>query len=257
MNSNSMKSHADTNLGKLIVSWAGLALAGLGTLTAQAQHGHLDAGAASTALGSPVIWANGLLYAESTGYIQSMTRATSGTYNGYLNSGPTLTALPGTVANGGPSGNASALGSFLEFKFTLFSAPSGGTFSFWDHGATAPTTTLGVGQTSPLFELSGGEGNIVAGTLGGDPYGHIHGRRFTVDMPGDYSVGFQAFDTSVNGTGGGPIHTPSDVLTIHFQGVPEPGTVTLLFAGGVALALAGWTRRGQVRSMRPYQGPAK
>lgn len=252
-----MKGHAEPNLGALIISWTGLALLGLGTLTARAQHGHLDAGAASTSLGSPVIWANGLLYAESTGYIQSMTRATSGTYAGYYNSGPTLTALPGTVANGGPSGNASTLGSFLEFKFTLFSAPTGGTFSYWDHGATSPTTTLGIGQTSPLFNLSGGEGNLTAGTLGGDPYGHIHGRRFTVDMPGDYSVGFQAFDTSVNGANGGPIHTPSEVLTIRFQGVPEPGTVALLVLGGIALTSAGWTRRGHVSSRLRNQGAAK
>jgi hypothetical protein len=50
-----------------------------------------------------------------------------------------------------------------------------------------------------------------------DPYGHIHGRRMTLTKPGIYRVGFKLFDTSANGAGGGPIHTPSEILIVYFQ----------------------------------------
>ena len=219
-------------------SWMKVVVSGAlcaGSLAVQAQHGHLNAGAASTASGSQVVWANGSLFADASGYVGAMPKATSGVYMGYYNSGPTFTALPATIANGGPSGGASALGSFLEFSYTLVSAPEGGAFSFWDHGATAPTSSMTVGQTSGLFALSGGEDNPAAGTVGADPYGHIHGRRFTADLPGDYVVAFQAFDTSANGAGGGPIHTPSLPLNIRFRVIPEPGPVALLAVGGLLL----------------------
>lgn len=202
-----------------------------GTLALRAQHGHLNAGATTTASGSQVVWANGSLFADSSGYVGAMPKATSGVYMGYYNSGPTFTALPATIANGGPSGGASALGSFLEFSYTLVAGPDGGSFSFWDHGATAPTSSMTVGQTSGLYDLSGGEDNPAAGTVGGDPYGHIHGRRFTADLPGDYLVSFQAFDTSVNGVGGGPIHTPSAPLSIRFRVIPEPAPLAMLAVG--------------------------
>ena len=56
-----------------------------------------------------------------------------------------------------------------------------------------------------------------AGEPGGDPFGHIHGRRFTATKPGLYKVGFRALDVSTNGAEAGPIHTPSPVLHIYFQ----------------------------------------
>jgi hypothetical protein len=200
-----------------------------------AQHGHLNAGASSTAQGSALVWGNGALFAESSGYVLNMPRATSGVYAGYYGSGPTLTALPATIAYGGPSAGASALGSFLRFQYTLVSGPVGGAFSFWDHGAVVPSESVGVGATSSLYDLSGGDDNPSAGTPGGDPHGHIHGRRFTADLPGDYVVGFQAFDTSSNGTGGGNIHMPSGVVNIRFRVIPETSTTVLLGVGGVLL----------------------
>lgn len=216
-----------------------------GSLAGHAQHGHLNAGATTTPGGSQVVWANGGLFAESSGYVGAMPRAATGTYAGYFNSGPTLTALPATIANGGPSGGASALGSFLEFSYTLVAGPDGGSFSFWDHGALIPTTSMTVGQTSGLYDLSGGEDNPTAGTVGGDPYGHIHGRRFTADLPGDYLVSFQALDTSANGPGGGPFHTPSVPLNIRFRVIPEPAPVALMAFGVLALvAVINHRRKG-------------
>ena len=55
------------------------------------------------------------------------------------------------------------------------------------------------------------------GSPGSDPYGHVHGRRFTASKAGIYKIKFQAIDTSRNGTAGGPIHTPSPELEVWFQ----------------------------------------
>jgi hypothetical protein len=70
------------------------------------------------------------------------------------------------------------------------------------------------------------------GSPGTDPYGHIHGRRFTATKPGIYTVGLRALDLSENGAGGGPIHTPSDVLKVFFQAGVTMASVTL--TGSVA-----------------------
>lgn len=221
----------------LIATGLALVLSGTG----HAQHGHLNAGATGSSQGSALVWGNGALFAESSGYVLNMTLATSGVYAGYYGSGPTLTALPATITYGGPTAGAPALGSFLEFQYTLVSGPDGGSFSFWDHGAVTPSESVGVGGTSLLYDLSGGEDNPFAGTPGADPYGHIHGRRFTADLPGDYVVAFQAFDTSANGAGGTPIHTPSEVLNIRFRVIPETSTTLLLGTGGLLLTL--WMRQ--------------
>jgi hypothetical protein len=91
--------------------------------------------------------------------------------------------------------------------------PDNGQFAFWEAGATEPTEAVGSGSTGTrLWALSESDGSPDS-----DPFGHIHGRRFTADRPGLYRVGFRLFDTSTHGTGSGPIHTPSDVLFIHFQ----------------------------------------
>lgn len=179
----------------------------------QAQH--LNAGAAGTNQNDKLTWANGAAFIASSGYIQNLPLGVSGTYSNTFNGGPTLTALPSTVANGGPVAFAPALGSFLQFKMTLSNAPAGGQLSFWETGATNATQSIGVGGASGLFPLSSAaEG---AGAAGADPYGHLHGRRFTASEPGSYLVGFQIVDTSTNGGSRGPIHTPSDFLFVNFR----------------------------------------
>ena len=50
-----------------------------------------------------------------------------------------------------------------------------------------------------------------------DPYGHIHGRRFTLSKPGLYTLGLQLLDGSSNGANGGPIHTPSAITYFYLQ----------------------------------------
>lgn len=212
--------------------------------SALAQHGHLNAGAVGTTIGDKLLWANGALFAEGSGYVQEMPLATDGIYAGYYNSGPTFTALPATVANGGPAAFAANLGSVLAVQMTLMSAPAGGMFAFWEGGSLAPTLSVGLGATSDLWELSDTVSG--AGTAGADPYGHLHGRRFTATVPGEYVVGYQLFDTSDLAPGATPFHTPSDILYIKYSAlvVPEPGTMALVGAGLVGLFVRSrWTRR--------------
>jgi hypothetical protein len=87
------------------------------------------------------------------------------------------------------------------------------------------------------FPLSENEGEP-----GADPYGHIHGRRFTATLPGLYTVGFQVFDTSHNGDNGGPIHQDSAVFPLYFQAGLTIAALTVT-AGDTLLRFA--TQTGQ------------
>jgi len=216
----------------LAVLTLGLGLAGSGV---QAQHGHLNAGATSTSQGSQLYFANGAAFVNTSGFVQTMNYSNSGSYAGYYNSGPTITALAQTTANGGtPHPAAAAFGSFLKLRLeTVVSGPAGGVFSFWDSSQTSPTLSLNVAQTEPLgnlFDLSNAA--LGAGNPGADPYGHLHGRRFTTTEVGDYLVGFRIVDA----TG---YHSDSDLFLMTFRAVaiPEPATLALLGVGTVTLAI--------------------
>ena len=205
---------------------------------AQAQHGHLNGGAVGTAQGDALTFVNGAIFAESSGYVKQLTPATTGARAGYYAGSITLTALPGTVANGGPAFGAAANGSFLQYAIVSVTGPAGGQFAFWERAAVSPTLSYATGFTAgapTLIALS--DASIGAGTAGGDPFGHLHGRNFTATVPGEYIVGFQLFDTSVNGAGGGSIHGASSVLNVKFAAVPEPGVIALL---GLGLPIVLW-----------------
>jgi hypothetical protein len=86
--------------------------------------------------------------------------------------------------------------------------PAGGSFSFWEVGALGPTWSWATGWT------------LRQGTLPPFPViyfgeNHQHGRAFTMDQPGTYSVTFRAVD-------------PDDLLeasqekVITFQALPPP-----------------------------------
>ena len=178
-----------------------------------AQHGHLNAGAAGTNQNDRVIWANGADFIASSGYVKTLNYADEGRFAGYYEGGITPTALPATLETGGPDPDASAFGSYLQFRMSCLEGPVGGAFGFWESGTTSPGISLAPGQASTnLWRLSENDG-----APGADPFGHIHGRRFTATRPGIYKVGFTAVDTSTNGAGGGAIHTPSEELPIWFQ----------------------------------------
>ncbi len=231
---------------KLSQKWS-VALLALGLAATSTQAQHLNAGALSTNQGGQLYFANAVGFVNGSGFLitsvnPAMSYSNSGTYAGYFNTGnPTFTALAQTTANGAtPSPVAAAFGSFLELRLeSVLSGPVGGTFSFFDHGATSPTYNLGVGQSvtsGNLFELS--DDTLGAGNPGADPYGHIHGRRFAVDVPGTYQVGFRIVDTSVNGFGGGPIQSDSQLYLLNFTAVPEPAAAALMATGLTAAAIA-------------------
>ncbi len=182
--------------------------------TSYAQHAHLNAGAVATTQGSKLIFENGADFNAVSGYIKTLIYTNGGTYAGYFQQNITLTALAQTPPNAGPVPNAPALGSYIQAGIVSVEGPPDGVFAFWEVGAAMPTFAVRPGETSTnLFRLTESDGSP-----GADPYGHIHGRRFTVSKPGIYKVNFVLRDTSTNGIDGGPIHTPSDTLPIFFQG---------------------------------------
>jgi hypothetical protein len=182
-------------------------------LPSHAQHAHLNAGATSTNLGSSLLWVNGADFIVTSGYVKTLDYTNGGRFAGYYQGGITPTALPATALNAGPDPAAAALGAFLQFSISSLEGPPGGSFGFWESGSTNPTLALSPGQVSTnLWPLTEGDG-----APGSDPYGHIHGRRFTATKPGLYKIALRVFETSTNGIAGEPIHTPSSDLPIWFQ----------------------------------------
>lgn len=72
-----------------------------------------------------------------------------------------------------------------RIEFVSVTGPPGGSFSFWEANATQPTWTRATGWSSA-------SGNVPSFpvTVNGD--GHLHGRCFTMDKPGTYTVTFRA-----------------------------------------------------------------
>ena len=183
------------------------------SLKSAAQHSHLNVGALGKNQGDKLFFANGNEFATSSSYVKTLNYTNSARYAGYYEGGITLTALPETAPFGGPDPDAAAFGSYIQFSMSCLEGPEGGTFQFWEVTGTTPALSLASGETNAtLFRLSESDGSP-----GSDPYGHIHGRRFTATKPGVYKIGFKAWDTSTNGVNGGPIHTPSDVLPVWFE----------------------------------------
>jgi hypothetical protein len=184
------------------------------SLVASAQdHGHLNLGAANPVQNDPLIFANRDIFETAANYVKTLTLATNGTYAGYYLGNITFTGLAVDPLHGGPEDFAAAPGSQIHAQLVAVDGPAGGVFSFWETGATSPTISLASGETGTnTWRVSENDGSP-----GSDPYGHIHGRRFTATVPGIYTVSFRAFDFSTNGSGGGPIHTPSSVVPIYFQ----------------------------------------
>lgn len=204
----------------------------LATQPLEAQHGHLDAGAVGKNQNDRLIWANAADFVAGSGYVKTLDYTNSGRFAGYFQGGITPTALPATEANAGPDPDAAALGAYLQFRLSFLEGPPGGEFGFWETGSTAPSLSIGASLANTnLWRLSENDG-----AAGSDPFGHIHGRRFTATKPGVYLIGFQAVDTSTNGADAGPIHTPSEELPIRFQaGVNVFEVVPAPTEGGVRI----------------------
>jgi hypothetical protein len=77
-----------------------------------------------------------------------------------------------------------APGSNPRIEIVSVQGPAGGSFAFWEVGAVAPTWLRAAGWT--------GTGATFSVILNGDS--HAHGRAFTMDKPGTYTVTFRAVD---------------------------------------------------------------
>ena len=260
--------HLIKNIGS-----AALAVAALAFSTTSAKAGHVYAGVLDTN-GTPGIQAgealsfinrttDAVVTGESQG-VQVMALQTVGAQAGlYMTSNITFTALAnggnGTVWDGTAAvvnnAYAALTGSYIDLVMNNITGPNGAKLSFWDQGATAPTSTytIGVGWSGVNDFLLTNDGityfptqsdtvgptlgtSVVngTGTIGNvtsvlDPFGHIHGRSFTVDTLGDYTIGFVLHD--LNG-----IQADSSPFVVSYSATPEPSRLLLLAAAGSAIA---------------------
>jgi len=210
-----------------------LALSG-GGLRALAQHVHLYAGAASQQPGSKLIVVNAVTYdinsnGGTTPECFFMSDNYPELYPGLYQSDATFAALPATLCAGGPAPNCAALGTYIEARLVSVTGPKGGEIGFWQENEDATETTKvfsvpsGTSSTN-RFNVSEGftftpfpDCGIDPDGHNPDPFGHIHGRRFTANKLGLYIVGFQLIDTATNGLNGASRHAPSVTNYFYFQ----------------------------------------
>jgi hypothetical protein len=193
------------------------ALLGLATGRLHAQFDQVTAGAVSTSEGAKLLFSSAASFEANSGYVHPLiyTLVTNFSLTNVIYSSTNLQfwALSNRVSGG------AAMGSYLVCEVLSVTGPSGSVLSFWEQGWRTPTYHFPVG-VSPIvgsnrFDVS--DISTGAGLVDGDPAGRIPTRRFTVNMPGDYFMTFKLFDTSTNTPAGGPMHTPSDPLTIKFS----------------------------------------
>ncbi|HMP81805.1 MAG TPA: hypothetical protein PKA41_03765 [Verrucomicrobiota bacterium] len=139
-------------------------------------------------------------------------------YPGLYHSDVTFAALPATLWTGGPAPAAAAKGAFIVARIATVAGPAGGEFSLWqendDATAAQKLFTIPTGTTNSAHQFNVSEGITFPEP---DPFGHIHGRRFTVNKPGLYTVGFQMRDTSTSHVDGTPVHSPGHTNYFYFQ----------------------------------------
>lgn len=205
---------------KHFVRLSALVLLGLGVFTLPGRADtHLFAGALGTNQNDKLFFSNGSSFdATLSSFALPQILRTNGLNTGYYRGdNVTFTALAGTIPNGLANGHA-ALGAQLAVQVVSVTGPTGGSFAFWEGDGESDlgdiTFSVPVGITNGTNYLVISENN---GEPGADPYGHIHGREFTTSAPGTYLVGLRVIDLSTNGVGGGPIHTPSNILPVRFQ----------------------------------------
>ncbi|MGL4400627.1 MAG: hypothetical protein ACRCXD_12220 [Luteolibacter sp.] len=124
-------------------------------------------------------------------------------------------------------------GTSISCEIISVTGPPGASFGFWDawvsYYSDTPTYVLRTNQLTrnPRFIIS--EGGDYADA---DPYGHIHERAWTADLPGDYYVTLRFVDVSTNREGGGPWHLPSRNYLYHFKAGPNFKPVGQRVPGG-------------------------
>lgn len=192
-------------------------------LTARAQEEipHINAGAAARTIGSSLIFAQGDAFEAGSGWTVPLRLSADGPYAGWFHNEIVFGALPATAGFGGPYPDSALPGTKIYLEVTNMEGPPGGEFTFWQTRSNTPSFRVPSGTVNGTnnWKLTDGSGRP-----GTDPYGHRHGRRFAVNLPGTYTVGFTLRDLGTNGPGGGPIHAPSQLYRMRFLAQPEPFT---------------------------------
>jgi hypothetical protein len=198
-------------------------------------HDHLAAGATSSSPGATLLFQNDATYGGDSGFVLNLTAGTTNdAYLGYYYTDDLVfIALATTPNNGGPEPGAAAPGTFVQVKLLSVEGPPGARFGFWE------TATYGVDSTNLTWSMpvpySNGTNLIIVSesddSPGSDPYGHIHGRIYSVTKPGLYKVTWQFIDTSTNGPNGGPVDLPSSPFYLYFQADVTLGNITLATNG--------------------------
>ncbi len=132
-------------------------------------------------------------------------------------------------------------GTFVDINLWGVTGPTGATFGFYETGATDVTLSM----TTGTMNGTGSFGLTQQAFFdAGDPYGHIHGRRFVATEAGTYTVTWTLENSGTGGTAGsvGNPDAGQRVFTQTFTAVPEPGTITLM-AIAASIGLYAWRRR--------------
>lgn len=116
------------------------------------------------------------------------------------------------------SPNHPRTGSWIWAEIVSVAGPAGARFGFWEENSTVVTNSLATNQPTgnPRFVISEGIDDV-----NDDPFGHIHGRAWTADKPGEYLIGIRFVDRSTTRPGGGSWHTPSQTYLFKFIAGPN------------------------------------
>jgi hypothetical protein len=204
-----------------------------------AQQNQLLVGAVSTNVGSKLLFVNATNFALSSGFTQPLVytlvsnlvqfRAGISDIKAFYNTtNLAIFALPNT------NSRSAAAGSYVSCEVVSVAGPAGGTFSFWEQGAKGPTYSYPVAATPATNLIDVTDIATGGGLPYGNPEGKIPGRRFTVDKPGEYVVGFKVHDTSANSLTFGPMHTASDIITVKFATTVETSLTRIAVTNNVA-----------------------
>jgi hypothetical protein len=224
-------------------------------------HGHLFVGAVAKTPGSALAITNAPDLNTASRFVKTLVFAptnSASAYRGYFNGNITFEALAATNQLGFEVDGGAAPGAWIHAQILSVEGPAGGAFGFWET-TNGPAFSIPCGSTSTNIWIVSSNG----GAPGTDPFGHIHGRRFTATTAGIYTVRFRALDLSTNGPGGGPIHAPSEVVSVFFQAgvnvapLSRNGVTNRITIGTVAnqtfyleasddLATTNWTEIGTV-----------
>ncbi len=185
-------------------------------------HDHMPAAATSSSPGATLQYdPTATDYTTNSGFVFSLAAGTTNdAYLGYYyTSDQVFEALPATGDNGGPVSGHAAPGTYIQAKLLSVEGPAGASFGFWEVSQDDVDSTNLTWSVSVPFH---GGTNLIHvsesdGSPGSDPYGHIHGRIYSVTKPGLYTAIWQFVDTSTNGPGGGPVDLPSAPFATYYQ----------------------------------------